>query len=207
MKEIRKNVFHIAYKNQYLLTSTMVRLQEFYECPNYKFRGKYFTHEQFMDWNSSKNEKGEFDYFDQVEGCNIPDYAVKNFVKVFKGKLWTKEKKMLDKLSKIKGKYYLIGTYKGNGEKANINHELAHAYYYLYPEYKKQMKKLVSDESDHLLSCLYSWLHEAGYCFTEMADEAQAYLATSNKSFWDTVEGDPSGKVKEYFKKFNKGQK
>lgn len=169
-------ILHIQFPNQYLLTSTMMRVQEFYESPNPKFRGKYFTHEQYMDWYAQTN-KGSMSYFTDWSGFNIPG---ETFIKWWKDKrvqLSAKEQKLVNLVfsnANIAEPFYLIATYKG-GKSSILDHEVMHALYYLNPDYKKAVNKLLANYN---LKSFYKVLASYGYTEKVFKDEAQAYILT-----------------------------
>ena len=67
------NIYHFVYPNQYLLCSTHIRLQEFFESPFKEIKGKYFTLEQYMDRYAA--EYGNFTYFSEWHGMNVPGHV------------------------------------------------------------------------------------------------------------------------------------
>ena len=156
VSEIRKDVLHFRFETQYHLTSTFMRLQEFYESPFENIKGKFFTTEQFMDTYAEKQNPNRvrFSYYTDWSGFNVPSNIVKKFIKLFKHDYTIKETMLLNtivELTKNKDKYYVIGTYDsrknifGGKEIDAIRHELAHAYYYLDREYNYEMNRAVNE--------------------------------------------------------------
>jgi hypothetical protein len=85
------------------------------------------------------------------------------------------------KCSKITGgKFYLIGALKGHTDV--IKHEIAHGMFYLNPEYKDKMSKLVAELSSKSRNHIFKRLKEMGYTKEVFIDETQAYLSTSGGS-------------------------
>ena len=168
-------ILHVQFPNQYLLTSTMMRFQEFYESPNPKFRGKYFTHEQYMDWYAQDN-KGNMSYFTDWSGFNIPGETLFDWW-AYSQKISTKEDKLYRMvISNIDydKPFYLIATYKG-GKSSILDHEIMHALYYLKPDYRKAVNKLLAKYN---LKSFYKVLASYGYTSKVFKDEAQAYILT-----------------------------
>ncbi|MCK9440291.1 MAG: hypothetical protein M0Q13_02605 [Methanothrix sp.] len=184
IKEIRKRVFLLKFNNQYDITSTFMRLQEFYESPYKGIRGCYFTLEEYMDIYAKEN--GNFTYTTDWSGFNIPDNIVREFFRLFENKLLNKERNLLDKISFLLNndeKFYLIGVYKSH----DLEHEISHAYYYLDKKYKKTMN-LITDKLDrNFFNDIYNKLLNMDYCKNVIMDEIQAYLATSNKAYLKRV--------------------
>jgi len=221
LKEIRPNVFHVDYETQYHLTSTFMRLQEFYESPYESIRGKYFTHEQYMDRYAE--DRGTMSYFTDWGGFNVPSNVIENFMDLFGYSLNVKENALMVPLMSIVQprleedpdyKYYLIGTF--NACEETLNHELCHAYWYIDEEYRS----IVSTFIDNLYDTrrfdyhkLETGLLNLGYCGSDeiIADEIQAFLATRpRKSLISTLGLDKDFRVpslfKKNFKQFNEEQ-
>lgn len=80
-KKITDKINLLVFENQKELASTFVRFQEHYESP--EFAGKTFSLEEFKEWyikNSEKGrETGEFTYYEDWSGFNIPSYVMRPF--------------------------------------------------------------------------------------------------------------------------------
>lgn len=176
-EEIRENIFLLKFKNQYEITSTFMRLQEFYESPFKSIKDHYFTLENYMDKYAQKN--GNFTYTQDWAGFNVPDNYVRNFYEIFKHDLLNKEKTLYEKIkSQIISdkKFYLIGIY----ESDSLEHEISHGYYYLDNEYKTVMDTIISSSDQSFIKKIKSSLKKIGYCKERMDDEIQAYLSTED---------------------------
>lgn len=188
IREIREDVFIIEASSQYYLTSMFMRPQEFYESPFRNIQGKHFSVEEYMDTCARFN--GEFSYFTDWSGFNIPSTSLRNFFKVFQYDLTMKERILFDlvreecDLTSTKP-FYLIGTVRGEYEA--LRHELSHAYFFLYDSYRKGMRKLLDKLDDELYdSALYRLDDGYGYSNFVFEDEIVAYLATSKRE--DVIE-------------------
>ena len=172
---IKKNIIHIRFENQYEMTSTMARMQEFYESPYQEIRGKYFTLDKFMDIYTKNNKKSVFTYFTDWMGFNIPDKVVRKFLVKYLFRLREKEINLLKQipLFMLLGfqKFYLIGT----AEDADVEHEMAHAFFYLNYDYQFEMVDLISKLSAKKLAYWFNHLEKKGYCKEVFYDEIQAY--------------------------------
>jgi hypothetical protein len=73
--KIADGIYLLRFKTQYELTSTFLRVQEYYESP--RFQGRIFTLEQFMDWYAA--QYGSFSYFEDWSGFNVPSTAFQPF--------------------------------------------------------------------------------------------------------------------------------
>lgn len=227
MRKIGTNVYIDTYDTQYDLCMSFLRVQEFYESP--KFKGRYFTLEEFMDWWSFSESKikGSFDYPIRWDGFNIPGEVILDWLlNCDEDTLSNKEIAWLNRLAKkfkvkmddankafvfytllkdkLKG-IYLIGCHRQKGSKSTkkvIDHELAHAFYTLYPEYKASCIKLLTEmelkDDDYLIRrCVYDNLIKMGYHKDVIEDETQAYFST----------GDTFGIRSEFINNFNQFRK
>jgi hypothetical protein len=71
-------------------------------------------------------------------------------------------------------KYYLIGA--ETKAHSTIEHEIAHAFYYLYPKYRKEANQLTDKVSEKSRNKIKKWLTAIGYNDKVFKDELQAYL-------------------------------
>lgn len=180
IKEIRKSIFLLTFKNKYDVTSTFMRLQEYYESPYKGIKGCYFTLEEYMDRYAKEN--GNFTYNEDWSGFNVPDNIVRDFFKKFKHDLLKKEKELYGKIDFLinnSEKFYLIGVYK----EEDLNHEISHGYYYLDNIYKNKMDINTSDIESNVLNSIKKKLKSFGYCKEVLNDEIQAYFSTEKDSY------------------------
>jgi hypothetical protein len=165
------------------VSRVFVRIQEFYESQFSEIRGKYFTLNQLKKLYSK--QRGSWSYYYDWGGFNVPGKVVRKFFKVFKDDLRPDERRILKILEKNKmmdsDRFYMIGTI--HRDRWTFDHELAHAFFYLYPKYRKSAKKIVaslkqkrSDKYEEIVATLTKW----GYCAKVMVDEIHAYLATDD---------------------------
>jgi hypothetical protein len=188
IKEILPRVLLVNIKDQYTLCMTFIRIQEFYESP--QFKGKYFTLEDYMDWYCSVPTlgNGSFTYPSDWDGMNFDGVTLKKWLHTCiknKDQLRNKELKLINSIEKYIGdidnidQYYIIGTTNNNG--STIQHEIAHAFYSLYPEYKKRCDELIDlFPVSFVKKCRDIIIESGGYCVEVFKDEFQAYLSTSN---------------------------
>jgi len=189
IKEIFPNAIHLFFETQYEITSTMLRVQEFYESPYEDINGKYFLLEDYMD--TYAKEMGNFTYTTDWSGFNVPGNIFNKFFKVFNGNLLEKEihlKRMIDEKKKelnIKDdedNFYVIASYNDdrNSGKEVLKHEMAHAMYYLDELYKRKMDDIIRGmfvaDRDQLIDAIVN----KGYNENVALDEIQAYSSTSD---------------------------
>lgn len=192
VEELTDGVFHIKAETQYDVTSTFMRVQEFYESPFKEIRGHFFTHEKYMDTcargsDRSGSEEIIFSYFEDWSGFNVPGNVFNKWVRLFSKKgLWDKEQELVDlvydKLEKKTNKFYVIGTY-SDGHNKTIDHELSHAWFYLDQEYKRTMLSLLRKFPKLAKQQLRKYLKTVGYTPEVFDDEIVAYLATNPMTY------------------------
>lgn len=185
--EVAEGVLHVNAKTQYEIASTFMRVQEFYESPYGEIRGQYFSHERYMDicaYGKKRSAADEivFSYLEDWNGFNVPGHVFDEWAKLFEEHyLWDKEKQLIELIyeAQTTDAFYVIGT-NNEGHKGDYDHELSHAWYYLDPEYKESMKKLVDKLSDKAKERITDQLMDDGYRDGVVTDETIAYLTTNN---------------------------
>lgn len=192
VEDVIPSVVHLRCSTQYELTSTFMRVQEFYESPFLEIRGNVFTTEQFMDVYANNND-GEMSYFTDWSGFNIPGDIVEEFFRKFRYVLTPKElnlERIIDE-NRQTTRYYLIGSY---GEKELnrfdqfvIDHERAHAMFWLDQDYRDEMTRLVNRIRPSLRRELNRKLLERGYTAAVFDDEIQAYMSTGSGFLAPTI--------------------
>lgn len=173
VKEILPKIFHLKFDSSRDLASTMLRFQEHYESP--KFRNQVFSLDEFVAWY--RTQKGKFSYYNDWSGFNVPSKILKPFYDGKFQELTVREQKIL-KTFKNHSKFYLIATAK-NKNKANnqsvIRHEIAHALFYLNPDYRKAAIKTLKGLN---LKPIHKYLKKLGYHPEVFLDECHAYILT-----------------------------
>ncbi len=183
--ELEPNTYHLIFDCQRDLAHSMMRLQEYYEGPNPDIRGQHFTLEQFLHAYTSKD--GVFDYTDSWCGFNVPGYVIERWYELFstQGQLTVREQQMMDQLLPLRqgrtGRWYMIAT-TVDAEESTIKHELAHAKYHLYDDYKASCDQLVDQMPAVDRRRMTKILIKMGYAETVIYDEIQAYLSTNTTS-------------------------
>lgn len=133
-------VFHFKYDTRYEMNEAFIRMSEFSESPS--LRGKLFKREDVLQIVP--------DYYDIVLGHNIPGMAYRKFMAMYDtNEIWDSRLRLSNSELKIRnlapkgelfteGDFYLIATCKTEKGKFDaINHEMAHAMWYLIPEYRR----------------------------------------------------------------------
>ena len=169
------------------MCSTLIRLQEFYESDYDNIRNKFFTLEEYMD--TYAEDVGQFDYYEDVDGCNVPCQTIKKFFEVFKDDLREKERFLYDLIKSVipnfeshkEEKFYLIASYKDEPSNAYI-HEYSHALFYLNENFRKEMIEEVYKVREDFKSDFDLVLMQMGYTDDVLIDEFQAFISTSSPS-------------------------
>jgi hypothetical protein len=176
------NVLFFEFESHKEMLMTMFRIQEYYESPFDKIRNNYFTVEQFID--AYMEEDGELDYFAKWGGFNVPSHIVKDFFFNFRFDLTDREKilkKGIEENLSSKDSFYIIAALKGQA--TCMQHELAHALYYLDKDFKDKALELVLSMPPETRNQMHTVLGGMGYTPEVFDDEIQAYLSTSDKKY------------------------
>jgi hypothetical protein len=195
LKEIYKGIFWVNIKDQYDLAMTFCRLQEYYESPLKKIRGKTFTMTEFQKIYAQKFGDGIFTYPNDWVGFNIPGNAVDDFMSVTFDD-WGNEYdcvirdihwEITDEYESYNetNPYYLIGAAAKN--KDTIKHEICHALYYLDKQYKAHVNLVISKLNRHVFEQFRSHLLNIGYSKQVVIDEINAYMCVDSYQLTDSA--------------------
>ncbi len=176
-------VLHFVYPNQRMLAKSFMRVQEFYESPLGDFKGRFFTRDEFKTAYAKSNEdryKGEFTYYEDWNGFNVPGNVFDKFIELFKADFM--EESLVEAVKRHKGQepYYVIGTHEGSSAMQGlIEHELSHAFWHLDEIYRREAMLLVLTLPALFRIAGNKALTDLGYCEEVLDDEMAAYLSTS----------------------------
>ena len=186
---INPHVYSLTFDTKYELCMSFVRMQEFYESQ--KFRNKYFTLEEFIDYWANEFGHGTFDYPARWNGFNLPSNVVSKWTNLFFDHMREREETILNEIGACRfrednveqnGKYYVIGVHAESSEESRlevVEHETAHAFYYIYPAYKRAVNKLLGELPKKEYGIAEKKLFEMGYGKNVAKDEMQAYFSTN----------------------------
>ena len=191
LTRLHDGVYLLQIENSYDLAMSFCRIQEFYESPFEEIRGKNFTISELMRLYSMKFGDGMFTYPIDWAGFNVPCEAIWNCYYEYQLKdpndydefIKTIDDKIQNETS---SKYYLIGSQPK--EKITIDHEVAHAFYYLDKKYKKEADNIVSLIHESSLKKIKNHLLSIGYNDKVFKDEVQAYLSNTPDYFVENAE-------------------
>jgi hypothetical protein len=147
LSEVAPKVYLLTFDTQKDVTSTFLRFQEHYESP--EFAGKVFTLDEYKEWyvkNSPNGIKtGEFTYYSDWSGFNIPSTILQPF---YEGKfhpLSEAEQRILDLFRDKEHPFYIIGVHKESKSfEKLLRHETAHGLFFTNPEYKKEALDIIT---------------------------------------------------------------
>jgi hypothetical protein len=183
-KLITPEILHIQFESQYLITSSFMRLQEFYESDIPGIVGCYFSREYFEDAYAKRF--GSFTYYRDWAGFNVPMTEINKFVELFNDVPYEKERLLLEEIFKPGHEkvQYVIGTYQNKDELFTLKHEFSHALFAINEEYRlagtamvekyfqtKQGKKDIE------------WMKSIGYCEKVLIDEGLAFNIERKSKF------------------------
>lgn len=174
------NIYFGLFDCQYFVTSTLVRIQEYYESSSDLFRNKVFDLDSYMDWYALTHA-GKFSYFEDWVGFNIPGEVIQKWANDFSSIGYrAKEKELLSKLPiDSKERWYFIATHKSADNSVSA-HEIAHALWYLNDEYRTACQKNIEQMSVDVKEIATTYLKSRGYCDAVIDDEINAYFATGD---------------------------
>ena len=196
--EVLSNIFLLEFDNNIELGSTMLRFQEFYESP--KFRGKFFTFEEYKGWYTGYDKKKKFTYYTDWTGFNIPSYVLKPFLKGSFDPLSDNEKLLLNlfKNKNVDDEFYIIAVSKES--EFLVDHEIAHALYYTNKNYKKDVDKILSNyDVEKIKDELRG---TGGYCEEVLHDEVHAWSLDKNIELKTPVSKNMIIELRKVFEKY-----
>jgi hypothetical protein len=203
---VKPNIFAVIIKKQYDRAMLFCRAQEYYECPNEKFRGKAFSIWEYMQWYAS--DHNGFSYASDWSGFNIPfDVILECYEKQRHLSEWETPYddcmwEILSKINKIKDnnkKCYVIGAEDTTG--STFQHEICHGLWYTNPQYKKEAMCVSNTIDPNDYAIFRKNLLSMGYTDKVIDDEIQAYLCFGHNSE-KFCEGVDIEKCNEYNKAF-----
>ncbi len=179
IKEVKPHIFSVVIKDDYDRAMCFCRMQEYYESPNSKFRGKSFNMWDYIKWYSKEYGKG-FTYASDWSGFNVPLEVAYN---CYDGNydMYTPYDEVMEKIVfqiyEMNGDNcngYIIGSENTKGD--TFKHEICHGMYHTNDEYKKLVKENIKRLPKTHYTIFKNNLLEMGYTTKVIDDEIQAYL-------------------------------
>jgi hypothetical protein len=167
----------IEFETTHQMCSTMMRVQEYYESP--EFKGKVFTHEEYQDWYAKT--QGKFSYYEDWSGFNLPRICVEEVFVRFPD-LWNKERVLCKEVIESNSQYIIACV---KGDVASMVHEISHGLYYTDPLYQNDMDLLNEKFPKAIKKKIFAELRNAGYHEYVWEDELQAYMVDGINNTYD----------------------
>lgn len=185
----------IEFKTRKEMNLTCWRMSEFSE--GYEELRTYYTPDVFIDkWS---DEDGKITYWEYWEGHNITKKKILEFAKAFhknesgefgndsfkyvRDNVSNREIKVIELLDQIDDDGHVI--FIEEGDEITFKHEIAHSYYFLYPEYKTRADSIVYGLPPQTQGFIKKGLREMKYSDDVLQDEIQAYLTAYDQEEWD----------------------
>lgn len=173
LKKQPYNSVWVKADTQKELGETFIRFQEYYESPNDKIRGQYFTLGFVKNYYSTLY--GCDNYSTTWTGFNFPSYVLQPFYQGWFDPLTSYEQELLNLLKYRNDKFYVIGAQ----TEATLRHELAHALYIYSASYQIAIKKYI-DRHKEDFQIVIDKMVEKGYSEDVAIDEIQAYTTDND---------------------------
>ena len=182
-KKLGNQLLLFTFKTQKEITMSFFRMEEYYESPLKGLYQKKFSVYDFL--NESMNEHGQIDYFSKWIGFNIPGHSILEWSNLNCPDYTSKEIEIMKHITSkvdVNKPFYVIAAKEQNTKV--MDHEIAHALYYLNENYKDRMldlsiKMRQLDRNNY--NKMIKKLKNMGYNQSVFNDEVQAYMSTSTK--------------------------
>jgi hypothetical protein len=181
IEKVKPKVFAVLIEEQYDRAMTFLRIQEYYESPNSKFRGnKDFSFTEYMKWYTFEYGRG-FTYGKDWSGFNVPLEVAYNCYDTLTDRYTDYDDVMeniihqIYELNSDDCDGYIIGA--GSTEGDTFQHEICHGLYATNKQYKELVDEITEtiEWQDYLK--FEGNLLDMGYTAAVIPDEIQAYLA------------------------------
>merc|ERR1711972_163029 len=159
--DLGQNIFHVEFAHQLVMASTMLRLQERYECPNSELRGRRFSMAEYKAWERQTDPALGFRYYERWPGFNVPGSVVKAALQ--DEELLTRERALKAVLRDVLPlpNFYVIGT--TGGDTSTLYHEVCHALYELNPAYRSDVDAELTTISEGTMARMKAHLRLNSY--------------------------------------------
>ena len=177
-----KNCLLLEFNTQKDLALAFCRVEEYYEGVP-QLNRKYTSFVDFIDF--FMKDDGSINYFNYWSGFNIPGDAYMEWSQQNMSDKTYWELALAEEITKkldLTVPFYIIGGKKGDMNV--IDHEIAHALYYMNESYKGEMEETNYDFYKNYrmqYSKMVKKLKKMGYGENVIKDEVQAYMSTSTK--------------------------
>jgi hypothetical protein len=173
-------VIHLVFPTMKALTTSMFRMEEFYESPHAAIQGQYFSVATFLDVYA--DDDGDVRYFRWWDGFNVPRAAIDAFERLFRPQGLTEREQVVLAVVHQQDARYLIATSEDT-DTATVAHEVAHARWAVDPAYRAQCEQALTLLQGGTRRLIVRALLKADYPDDAaiLEDEIHAYLMTDPK--------------------------
>ena len=185
LTKITPQILLLTCKTKKELTLSFFRVQEFYEAQHDQLRGKKFDTFKFLD--ALMEDSGKIKYFSTWSGFNFPSTIYNKWYQLnpdstsYEMKFISLLEKATSGLQWKSKNFYVIAVVEGDDD--SIDHEIAHAMFFLDNEYREHVTALIRDLPKKFHKYLNAILLKFGYNDVVIVDEINAYLATSSYEY------------------------
>lgn len=190
--KLAPRIYHLRVTTQFDLCSMFMRYQEFYESSNERFVNQKFTLAELQSWYTRNVGNGEFSYYTDWCGFNMPLKIIKNCrdLEISDHNMYDSIMSGIhDMIECIDPDSYIIGS---TPELDALDHEITHAMFYVNESYRVQVIRTIAHITNSLWLKLTTILENEAYAPHVYVDELNAYLT------------EPS--VHEFFEEFKMNQ-
>lgn len=178
LTRIQPDIFHIEAA-PYPLAMMFWRATEFKESP--KFAGTVRPLTEYMEWYAGAYGEGVFTYPEDWHGFNIELQDLRDVdAKIpdlnHHDVAMRRVREQIEAQCVATGKVSIIGT--RPGDDATFQHEMAHAFYAVRPEYKARARELITEIAPTQYVKIKRAIEKLGYHGDAVDDELQAYAST-----------------------------
>lgn len=202
-----ERVYLLAFDNRIDLCMTFLRYQEYYESDNKRFQHHRFTIAEYVSWYSKKDTGRKkyphhFTYAADWVGFNFPTRVIDQVIKLGIPDPNHYDSLMAGILGAIKDNAqnddcYLIGIQ--TGQTATLEHEMAHALYFLDEDYRVAVGSLIEALPTEIHDRMAKGITRLGYADSSVNDEIQAFSLTGSRPhLW---KGKPPHELALFYKK------
>jgi len=171
IKRISNNIILLEFDSRLKMCKTLLRFSEYSESIH--FAGKIFTIGEYREWYIKEN--GAFTYYDDWDGFNIESNILKPFLNGLFDPLTKEEIEFLDLFKGATNEFYIIAVCEGS-EQSIFTHELCHAIYGSYHDYKYMVNEIIKKDGN---DGMHIYIEKMGYHARAFYDECNAYIVAN----------------------------
>lgn len=170
--KLSKKQLLLEFPTRKEMNLTFFRISEFSE--GFPELQKYYTPDIFIDlWS---DDKGDLNYWSYWEGYNISKQKLNEFYIAFDQyfNVSNREFEVIQASKDIDEDGHVIAM--EEGDEMTFKHEMAHSYYFLYPDYKLRADSIVNSLTEDIRGRFKKGLIDMKYTEEVLQDETIAYI-------------------------------